>query len=51
MKVVILCGGLGARLSEETKVRQEMESFNKKMNGRLFEISSWEGKDLLIDND
>lgn len=38
-------------ISEETKVRQEMELFNKKMNGRIFEISSWEGKDLLINND
>ena len=38
-------------VTEETNVRKEMELFNKKMNGRLFEISSWEGKDLLINND
>ena len=37
--------------TEGIKIRQDMESFNKKMNGRLFEISSWEGKDLLINND
>jgi len=35
---------------EETKFRQEMELFNKKMNGRFFEISSWEGKELLFKN-
>ena len=33
------------------EVRKEMESFNKKMNGRFFEINSWEGKELLIGND
>ena len=35
----------------EEEVRKEMESFNKKMNGRSFEINSWEGKELLIGND
>jgi len=37
--------------TEEIKIRQEMDSFNNKMNGRFFEISSWEGKDLLLNND
>ena len=40
-----------AKKEIEEKVSIEMESFNKKMNGRFFEISSWEGKDLLMVND
>ena len=40
-----------AKKEIEEKVRIEMESFNKKMNGRFFEISSWEGKELLVGND
>lgn len=34
--------------SSDSKLRQQMDSFNQKANGRFFEISSWEGNELLI---
>ena len=34
--------------SNGAKLRKEMEEFNQRVNGRLFEISSWEGKELLF---
>jgi hypothetical protein len=33
---------------EDSKIRQEMDGFNQKVNGRFFEINSWEGKELLF---
>ena len=34
--------------SSDSKLRQQMDSFNQMANGRFFEISSWEGNELLI---
>ena len=34
--------------TEDSKLREEMEIYNQQVNGRFFEISSWEGKDLLL---
>ena len=50
LRMGILQDSSGKKEIDE-KVRIEMESFNKKMNGRFFIISSWEGKNLLMVND
>jgi hypothetical protein len=34
--------------TEDSNLRQEMDLFNKKVNGRIFEINSWEGNELLL---
>ena len=31
-----------------SELRQEMEEFNQRVNSRLFEISSWEARELLF---
>ena len=33
---------------EDPKLHKEMEIFNHRVNGRFFNISSWEGKELLL---
>ena len=33
---------------EDSKLRDKMEIYNKQVNGRFYEISSWEGKELLL---
>ena len=33
---------------DNAKMRKEMEEFNQRVNSRLFEISSWEAKELLF---
>ena len=33
---------------DDAKLRKEMEEFNQRVNSRLFEISSWEAKELLF---
>ena len=37
--------------TKNSELHKEMKSFNQKMNGRFFEISSWEGEQLLMRND
>ena len=32
---------------EDSKLRLEMDAFNQRVNGRFFEISSWEGQELI----
>ena len=34
--------------TNDSKLRKEMEEFNQRVNSRLFEISSWEAKELLF---
>ncbi len=34
--------------AEDSNLRVEMNLFNQKVNGRFFEISSWEGNELLL---
>ena len=34
--------------TKNSELHKEMKSFNQKMNGRFFEIRSWEGKELLL---
>ena len=34
--------------SDDARLRKEMEEFNQRVNSRLFEISSWEAKELLF---
>ena len=34
--------------TEDKSLRQEMDLFNQKANGRFFEINSWEGNELLL---
>ncbi|MBS1254417.1 MAG: hypothetical protein MAG581_00211 [Deltaproteobacteria bacterium] len=34
--------------AEDSDLRKEMDAFNQRVNGRLFEISSWEAKELLF---
>ncbi len=38
----------GASEAEDLKLRDEMEIYNQQVNGRFYEISSWEGKELLL---
>ena len=33
---------------EDPKLHKEMENFNHRVNGRFFNINSWEGKELLL---
>ena len=33
---------------EDPKLHKEMEIFNQRVNGRFFNVSSWEGKELLL---
>tara|TARA_Y100001970_G_C14216685_1_gene850095 strand:+ start:1155 stop:2195 length:1041 start_codon:yes stop_codon:yes gene_type:complete len=51
LRMGILQDASNKKIIEKSKITQEMESFNKKMSGRFFEISSWEGKELLMSND
>ena len=34
--------------TNDSKLRKEMEEFNQRVNSRLFEIRSWEAKELLF---
>jgi hypothetical protein len=34
--------------TDDSILRKEMEEFNQRVNSRLFEISSWEAKELLF---
>ena len=34
--------------TNDSKMHEEMEEFNQRVNSRLFEISSWEAKELLF---
>ena len=34
--------------TDDAKLRKEMEEFNQRVNSRLFEISSWEAKEILF---
>ena len=34
--------------TEDSKLREDMEIYNQQVNGRFYEISSWEGKELLL---
>ena len=36
--------------TEDKSLRQEMDLFNQKANGRFFEINSWEGNELLLND-
>ena len=34
--------------TKDFELRKEMEEFNQRVNSRLFEISSWEAKELFF---
>jgi len=34
--------------AEDSKLREDMEIYNQQVSGRFYEISSWEGKELLL---
>jgi hypothetical protein len=48
MRMGILQGASESANAEDSIIRQEMDVFNKRVNGRFFEISSWVGKELLL---
>ena len=55
MKIICLSLRMGISLeasgnpdTNDSKLRKEMEEFNQRVNSRLFEISSWEAKELLF---
>ena len=48
MRMGILQDEIGNVNTEDSNLRQEMDLFNKKVNGRIFEINSWEGNELLL---
>ena len=37
--------------SDSSDLHKDMKTFNQKMNGRFFEISSWEGKELILSDE
>jgi hypothetical protein len=47
MRMGILQNESGSATAEDSNLRQEMNLFNQRVNGRFFEISSWEGNELL----
>jgi hypothetical protein len=48
MRMGISLVSSGASEAEDSKLRDEMEIYNQQVNGRFYEISSWEGKELLL---
>jgi len=48
MRMGISLVASGASEVENSKLRDEMGIYNKQVNGRFYEISSWEGKELLL---
>ena len=48
MRMGILQDEIGNANTEDSNLRHEMDLFNKKVNGRIFEINSWEGNELLL---
>ena len=48
MRMGISLVASGASEAEDSKLRDEMEIYNQQVNGRFYEISSWEGKELLL---
>ena len=50
IRMGILQDEIGKINTEDSTLRQEMDIFNQKVNGRIFEINSWEGNDLLLNN-
>jgi len=48
MRMGILQDESGSANAEDSNLRGEMDLFNQKVNGRFFEISSWEGNELLL---
>ena len=46
--MVISLKASGNSDTNDPKLRKEMEEFNQRVNSRLFEISSWEAKELLF---
>ena len=48
MRMGILQKSTESTDADDSKHYQEMDDFNKRVNGRFFEISSWEGKELLL---
>jgi len=48
IRMGILQDESGSANAEDSNLRGEMDLFNQKVNGRFFEISSWEGNELLL---
>ena len=48
VRMGILQDDSGNIRSNYEEVRKEMDIFNQKANGRFFEISSWEGNEILL---
>ena len=48
MRMGISLVASGGSEAEDSKLRDEMEIYNQQVNGRFYEISSWEGKELLL---
>ena len=48
LRMGISLGASGNPNTNDSKLRKEMEEFNHRVNSRLFEISSWEAKELLF---
>ena len=48
MRMGISLVASSASEAEDSKLRDEMEIYNQQVNGRFYEISSWEGKELLL---
>ena len=48
MRMGILQDESGSANAEDSNLRGVMDLFNQKVNGRFFEISSWEGNELLL---
>ena len=50
MRMGILQNEIENANTKNSDLRKEMDLFNKKVNGRIFEINSWEGNELLLSN-